>query len=291
MTDPTKPTKTAGPTARTGLTGPAGSGEARSTAPPATSPYELPNGRGITCVSAAEAKVLWAEATGPGAYRSAADALRPGDTVLDIGANIGIVSLMFGWRVPDLRIISVEPAPTTYACLEANLRDHLPGAVAVRGAISDHAGESTFTYYPKSTGNSGLFADQQADDANTRIFLRNSGIPKDYIGEIVKDLHRGFQLTVPTLTVSDLVRRHELREIGLLKIDVERAEHLVLAGIEDEHWPLIGHVVAEVHDEAGRLKNLTGLLERYGFTVSVAQQPQLAGTDLYELDATRRLPA
>jgi FkbM family methyltransferase len=261
--------------------------EPRTTTPTATSPYELPNGRGITCVSAAEAKVLWAEATGQGLYRSAADALRPCDTVLDIGANIGIVSLMFGWRVPDLRIISVEPAPTTYACLETNLRSHLPGAVAVRSAVSDRAGESTFTYYPKSTGNSGLFADQQADDANTKIFLRNSGIPEDYIGEIVKDLHRGIELTVPTLTVSDLVRRHELRDIGLLKIDVERAEHLVLAGVEDEHWPLIGRVVAEVHDEEGGLKSITGLLERHGFTVSAAQQPKLAGTDLYELDATR----
>ncbi|WP_405865903.1 FkbM family methyltransferase [Streptomyces sp. NBC_01515] len=272
MTEPTKPTRSTTP---------------RTTGPTETSPYELPNGRGITCVSAAEAKVLWAEATGQGLYRSAADALRPGDTVLDIGANIGIVSLMFGWRVPDLRIISVEPAPTTFACLEANLRSHLPGSVAVRSAVSDRAGESTFTYYPKSTGNSGLFADRQADDANTRIFLRNSGIPEDYIGEIVKDLHHGIHLTVPTLTVSDLVRHHELREIGLLKIDVERAEHLVLAGVEDAHWPLISRVVAEVHDEEGRLKSITGLLERHGFTVSVAQQPQLAGTDLYELDATR----
>ncbi|MFJ8941657.1 FkbM family methyltransferase [Streptomyces sp. NPDC102365] len=284
MTEPTRPPNTPSPS-----DSPSPSDPSDPDGP--YSPYELSNGRRITCVSAAEAKVLWAEATGPGLYRSAADALRPGDTVLDIGANIGIVSLMFGWRVPDLRIISVEPAPTTYACLEINLRSHLPEAVAVRGAVSDSTGESTFTYYPKSTGNSGLFADQQADDANTRIFLRNSGIPEDYIGEIVKDLHRGIRLTVPTLTVSDLVRHHGLREINLLKIDVERAEHLVLAGIEDEHWPLIGHVIAEVHDEEGRLKSITGLLERHGYTVSAAQQPQLAGTDLYELDATRQLPA
>ncbi|TXS41850.1 FkbM family methyltransferase [Streptomyces sp. OR43] len=252
-----------------------------------TSTYELPNGRRITCVSPAEAKVLWAEAVDVGLYRSAADALRPGDTVLDVGANIGIVSLMFGWKVRDLRIVSVEPAPTTFSCLEANLRSHLPGAVAVRSAVADRSGEATFTYYPRSTGNSGLFADQQADDENTRVFLRNTGIPEEYIGEIVKDLHRGIGMTVPTLTVSDLIRAHDLPEVSLLKIDVERAEHLVLAGVEDAHWPLIGHIVAEVHDEAGRLRTLTDLLERHGFTVAVNQQPKLAGTDLYELAATR----
>ncbi|MGW5658323.1 FkbM family methyltransferase [Streptomyces humi] len=249
--------------------------------------YELPNGRGITCVSPAEAKVLWAEATADGLYAKAATALRPGDTVLDVGANIGIVSLMFGWAVPGLRVVAVEPAPATFACLESNLRRHLPESVSVCSAVSDRAGHRTFTYYPKSTGNSGLFADQRADDENTRIFLRNSGIPEEYIGEMVSGLHRGIDMTVRTLTVSDLIRQHALPRIDLLKIDVERAEHLVLAGVEPDHWPLIGHVVAEVHDEKGRLAEIRHLLEGRGFTVGITQDPKLAGTDLYELAARR----
>ncbi|WP_329599711.1 FkbM family methyltransferase [Streptomyces pseudovenezuelae] len=249
--------------------------------------YELPNGRRISCVSPAEAKVLWAEATADGLYARAASALRPGDTVLDVGANIGIVSLMFGWAVPGLRIVAVEPAPATFTCLESNLREHVPRAVCVRSAVSDRAGHRTFTYYPRSTGNSGLFADQRADDENTRIFLRNSGIPEEYIGEMISGLHRGIDMTVPTLTVSDLVRQQALYRIDLLKIDVERAEHLVLAGVEPDHWPLIGHVVAEVHDEQGRLAAMRRLLEDRGFTVGISQDPKLAGTDLYELVARR----
>jgi len=153
--------------------------------------------------------------------------------------------------------------------------------------VSDRAGHRTFTYYPRSTGNSGLFADQRADDENTRIFLRNSGIPEEYIGEMISGLHRGIDMTVPTLTVSDLVRQQALDRIDLLKIDVERAEHLVLAGVEPDHWQLIGHVVAEVHDEQGRLAAMRRLLEDRGFTVGISQDPKLAGTDLYELVARR----
>jgi FkbM family methyltransferase len=253
-----------------------------------TTECTLPDGRRIRCVSVAEAMVLCGEVTGEGLYRSAAEALRPGGTVLDIGANIGIVSLLLGAEVPDLRIIAVEPAPVTFACLEANLAAHLPRAVALRSAVCDQAGERKFTYYPKSTGNSGMFADRDSDDENTRIFMRNSGIAAEFIDEMVEGLHTGVEMTVPALTVSDLIRRFALREVSLLKVDVERAEHLVLAGIEAGHWPLIGRVVAEVHDDGERMKAITGLLEKHGFSVGVTQNPKFAGTELYELDARPR---
>lgn len=259
---------------------------APASAPPPAE-CELPNGRLIHCLSPAEAMVLWNEATGDGLYRAASEELQPGDTVLDVGANIGVTSLMFGWRVPGLRIIALEPAPRTYGCLEANLQRYLPDAVAVPAAVCESAGERKFTFYPRASGNSGLFADREADDRLTEAFLRNSGIPEEYIGEMVRGLHRGEELTVPAVTVSDLIRRHGLAEISLLKVDVERAEHLVLAGVEEQHWPLVRRVVAEVHDEHGRLAEISALLQRHGFRTVAKQQPVLAGTGLYELDAHR----
>ncbi|MGI5163169.1 non-ribosomal peptide synthase/polyketide synthase [Spirillospora sp. CA-253888] len=254
---------------------------------------ELPGGTRIRCVSSAEATALWTEATADGGlYTSALDMLEPGDAVIDVGANIGVVSLMLGLAVPGLRVVAVEPAPVTHACLEENLARHLPGAVALRGAVSDRTGQDEFTFYPNSTGNSGLFADPAADDATTRVFLRNSGIAEEFVDDMVRDLHRdGVRMKVDTVTVSDLIRAHGLREIGLLKIDVERAEHLVLAGVEPAHWPLVRNVVAEVHDEDGRLADVTGLLERHGFEVAVTQQPALAGTGLHDVRARRRNPA
>lgn len=248
---------------------------------------ELPGGPRVTCVSVAEAMVLWSEATSEGLYQSAAKGLRPGDTVLDIGANIGLVSLMLGREVPGLRIVSAEPAPVTFACLEANLARHLPNATALRTAVCDTAGERDFTYYPRSTGNSGMFADPQADDETTRVFMLNSGIAEEFIPDLMKGLHEGTRITVPAMTVSDIIRAQALDRIDLLKVDVERAEHLVLAGIEDDHWPLIGRVVAEVHDEAGRLADITALLGKHGFSVATSQPTKLAGTELHDLQATR----
>lgn len=45
--------------------------------------------------------------------------VRPSDTVLDIGANIGCTSILFGSRAR--QVVSFEPSPTTFAFLKKNL--------------------------------------------------------------------------------------------------------------------------------------------------------------------------
>lgn len=246
---------------------------------------ELPNGLRVRCVTESEALLLWTEISVNGMYDTAAAQLRAGDVMLDVGANIGLASLMFCRSVPDLQIIAFEPAPQTFACLQENLSRHVPGAVAVRAAVCDRPGDMEFTFYPNSPGNSSLFADREADDATTRRFLQNSGIDEEFIEELVEDLHLGVTIPVPVVTVSDVIRQHEISEVGLLKVDVERAELAVLQGIEDEHWPLIRHVVAEVHAEGERLELIVGMLRERGFSTVVSQSPKLAGTQLYDLDA------
>ncbi|WP_392893099.1 FkbM family methyltransferase [Streptomyces sp. LN699] len=253
--------------------------------PAADADIELPDGLSVRCVTESEALLLWTEISVDGAYETAAAQLRDGDVILDVGANIGLASLAFYSRVPNLRIIAFEPAPQTFACLEENLRRHVIGGVAVCAAVCDQAGEMAFTFYPNSPGNSSLFADREADDATTRQFLQNSGIDDEFIDELVEDLHLGVTLPVPAVTVSDVIRQYRISEVGLLKVDVERAELAVLQGIEDEHWPLIRHVVAEVHAEAGRLELIVGMLQERGFSTFVSQSPKLAGTHLYDLDA------
>jgi len=55
----------------------------------------------------------------------------------------------------------------------------------------------------------------------------------------------------PLVTVSDVIDAHGLSDVGLLKVDVERAELDVLRGVREEHWPLVRQVAMEVHDGGG----------------------------------------
>ncbi|MBC9724550.1 FkbM family methyltransferase [Streptomyces sp. TRM68367] len=249
---------------------------------------QLPDGPAVWCTNGPAAVAMWREMLPPGAYDRAARGLRDGGTVVDVGANIGLLSVLCARTRRRVRVIAAEPAPALHACLVRNLAEHAaPGWAAECVAAADRPGRLRFTYYPEAPGNSGLHADRAADDEISLIFLRNSRVAPEDAAELLEGLHEGVECTVPALTVSDLLRRHAVSRVDLLKVDVERAELDVLRGIEDLHWPLIHTVVVEVHDEAGRLTAVQNLLHRHGFTLEVHQDPLLAGTGLYELEAVR----
>src|SRR5262249_22255020 len=85
--------------------------------------------------------------------------------------------------------------------------------------------------------------------------------------------------------LSQVVQEYGVEQIDLLKIDVEKSEWEVLAGIAAEDWPKIRQIVVEVHDLEDRLARVTGLLRARGYTVSVDQEAALADSALYSVYA------
>jgi hypothetical protein len=73
-----------------------------------------------------------------------------------------------------------------------------------------------------------------------------------------------------------------------LKVDVEKSETEVLAGIRNDHWDLIRQAVIEVHDEAGGLDHVQALLAKHGLNVVTEQDPMLKGTNLFTVFASRK---
>ena len=88
-------------------------------------------------------------------------------------------------------------------------------------------------------------------------------------------------------TLSRAIHALNITKIDLLKIDVEGAEWDVLRGIGAHHWPRIGQVVAEVHDENGRVSQVAELLRSHGFTVVSEPEPQSAAWGVWLVWATR----
>ncbi|MGY4101479.1 FkbM family methyltransferase [Nocardia sp. R16R-3T] len=252
----------------------------------------LDDGRTVTCTSPAEARMLWGETTAPrGFYRRAAACLCPGDVALDIGANIGLSAMMFADTCPGIRVIAVEPVPMTFRCLDRNIAAHVPDGIPLQIAVGATPGTLPFTWYPRASANSGFFADREADDEATKIYLRNCGLDDKAIALITTGLHDGVALEVPVTTVSAILDEHcRHSEIGLLKVDVERAELDVLRGIAEADWRRIHAVVAEVHDRDGRLREVCELLGRQDMSVQTQQDPRLIGTEMHEVFAVRPAP-
>jgi len=89
-------------------------------------------------------------------------------------------------------------------------------------------------------------------------------------------------------TLSEIVDEEGVARIDLLKVDVEKSEREVLAGVREQHWGLIRQVVVEVHDEDGALAEVQHMLAKHGFETTAEQDPQLKGTVIFSVFATQR---
>ncbi|QDY80403.1 FkbM family methyltransferase [Streptomyces qinzhouensis] len=248
----------------------------------------LPNGTTVSHINVSEAQFLYREIFTERCYLRNGIELLPGDVVFDVGANIGMFTLFAHLERPGVTVHAFEPAPTPFAALRANVIRHgVPGRVD-QCAVSDEAGVRTMTFYPDATLMSGF----HADATSRRELLRTLGLNGGYSSEDVDIMlaqlpDTSQELETTTVRLSDVIAERGITAIGLLKIDVEKSERRVLAGIEDADWPRIRQVVAEVHDTEGALGEVVALLRGHGFTVVTEQEPLFAGTDIHQVAARR----
>jgi FkbM family methyltransferase len=150
--------------------------------------------------------------------------IRPGSVILDIGANVGLFSLVGAEAAgTNGKILAFEPQPFTHATLLRNLS--LNGAGNVRTfpiALSDQPGRITLSV-PKevratySYGDSYLSIDPSAhDDPMAQIECKR---------------------------LDDVLAEQGIDRVDLIKIDVEGAEYLCLKGatmlLDSQHKPVI----------------------------------------------------
>lgn len=146
------------------------------------------------------------------------DKLPVGGTLIDVGANIGVHSVLAALRSgSEGRILALEASPVTYPTLTANLAAAgCPGAAAEQIAVWDAPATVAFTHIPHIIGGSHV---HPAARENGRVF------------------------TVPCDSLDNLVERTGLERVDLIKIDVEGSETRVLLGARETlsryHPPLI----------------------------------------------------
>jgi FkbM family methyltransferase len=128
-------------------------------------------------------------------------AFYPDRCILDVGANIGLHSLAWATFAP---VVALEPAPSTYAKLRANVEANRLGdrIRPLRTAAGDQVGEVEF-FVTKDSAFSSL-------RDTRRVQIRE-------------------RVRVPCTTL-DALAPELPKPVGLLKIDVEGLERAVIAG-------------------------------------------------------------
>ncbi len=135
--------------------------------------------------------------------------VRAGDLVVDVGANIGVLTDLFArWVGPSGRVIAIEPEPINIAALQRRMkRSDLAKIVQIVPAA--------------------------ASDCNGRALLR---ITPHHAGDhhlVAADNSAGDTIEVDRITLDSLLNAHNKRCPSLLKIDVQGAELPVLRGAQE----------------------------------------------------------
>ncbi|MES9504717.1 FkbM family methyltransferase [Streptomyces koyangensis] len=249
---------------------------------------KLPNGLTAHHVNAGETALLYRDIFVERCYMQHGITLSPGDTVFDVGANIGMASLFFHLEFAGLVFHAFEPAPVPHAALSANFATHEIAGTVTACALSDRSGTAKLSYYPNSSSMSSFHADPAAEAALMRTFLERSGFDEEDVDDMVDGRHVVQLIECPVRTLSEVIAERGVTTIDLLKIDVEKSELEVLRGLSEADWPRIRQVVAEVHDIDGTLDAFLSLLYGHGFTVALEQDELLGGTEIYEAFAVRK---
>src|SRR5262249_41637192 len=190
---------------------------------------------------------------------------------------------------PRVRVYAVEPIPQVFERLRLNATLYGGQVELVEQALGREAGQATFTYYPHVSIVSGRYADAAAEREVSKACLltqregggREGGISDAAVEEMLAERLHQEEVSCQVRPLSQVVQEYGVEQIDLLKIDVEKSEWEVLAGIAAEDWPKIRQIVVEVHDLEDRLARVTGLLYARGHTVSVDQEAALADRSLY----------
>jgi phthiocerol/phenolphthiocerol synthesis type-I polyketide synthase E len=255
----------------------------------------LPNGLEVAYQSKPELLQFYDDIFEKRVYTSHGITLRPGDCVFDVGGNIGLFTVFVAHHVPGARIFSFEPAPPLFAILSANAAPYGDRVTLFNCGLSRAAGSADLTFYPHSSGMSSFYPDEREEKAALRTLIHNElaqgkeGVADilQYEEELVEQRFKSETWTCPLRTLSDVIREQGVARIDLLKIDVEKSELDVLAGLADDDWGKIEQAVLEVHDLGNRLREVTDLFRARGFAVTLEQEDLYRGSDRWNLYALR----
>lgn len=149
---------------------------------------------------------------------------RPGDSMLDVGANIGVVSCELLHHLPDLKSLSVEPQPRVFALLKENLARFGSRAKSICAGMSDRSGDATMRVNHRNLGGSGIEEDVSDSDRSDST------------------------LSIQIRTAPEILASAEFESLDIVKIDVEGHQLQVIRSLESSIDRFQPRVVLFEHD-------------------------------------------
>jgi FkbM family methyltransferase len=170
------------------------------------------------------------------------------DVVLDIGAHIGVFTLLASKAASKGRVYSFEPIPENYELLKENIAlNGSSNVVAVKSALSNETGYRDIWLSDANTGGHSFYR-QKAGDRT---------------------------VTVEVVTLEEVMKQHRISHADFMKMDCEGSEYDILTSCSSDTLSRIDKISMEWHylDEKRNQLTLVSFLQNNGFEVNLVQAP------------------
>ena len=187
--------------------------------------------------------------------------------VIDIGANAGFFAIQLLSKIDRATLYAYEPMPANVATLRHTLQQNprLQQSVrlfqmAVTGQPLDHLD---------------LFAEAEENS------------------QVVASMFAGFnenntqKITVPCITLTDIIKENDLHSIDLLKVDCEGSEYDIFYHTAPELIQRVARMVIEVHD-VDKDRNNIGAFNDYLQSLDYSTTYEPINSFCYALEAVRK---
>lgn len=168
--------------------------------------------------------------------------LRSGMVVVDIGSNIGYyVTLESKLVGKDGTVIAVEPVPLNFSYLLRNIRlNKLTNVISINKAIADRNGTIKIL---RSKGSNW-----------SRVLQSNQDLFSSDIIDVIQ---------VQAITLDTLIKQHGLKELNLIRMDVEGYEDYIIAASKNALQKYLPDIFIEIHHSLIGRKRLVNLLTQF----------------------------
>ena len=167
---------------------------------------------------------------------------KEGDIVIDIGANIGIVSIYLAKKFPFIKIYAFEPVRQNYECILKNieLNNISEGIITVENvAITGDRRKLNITVPIYNTG--------------------QSNIHNRYSNPILSNIDPN----INSIKLDDIFTKYNINKCQLLKIDCEGAEYEILYNTNIKNLEKCHNLISEFHGNINEQKKLYEYCHKY----------------------------
>ena len=170
---------------------------------------------------------------------------QPGDCIIDLGANLGIISILLSKKFPFTKIYSYEASPINYQNFVKNIKDNNCTNIQAFN-LAVWSDSNSIIQIPTSPTNSG----------GSSIYYKSEFFNQYPVSQ------------VQTISLEDILDQNNITSCKLMKIDVEGSEYEIFRTFPTTRINVIKNIGIEFHKcEAAKLIDLKHVLKNNSINI------------------------